>query len=115
MGLVLIVLGGVCAILLWEPSYLTNHWRHWVSPFALLLALAAFPGCAANGEHSVRDALLILERGNAVGHVTLSSSGSPLAAGQTTTFFLGPAIHFAFDGDIRFDGEQVTSIGPVVE
>lgn len=68
---------------------------------AAIMVLLALPGCG-NGKLSVQDALTVLERGRADGHLVLTSVGSPLGMGQKTVFWLGPEMTLSFDGDIDF-------------
>lgn len=85
-----------------------NSWLLWA--FGLVLMVLLW-GCSDQGmDMTHRDALDWLERGEARGHLTLSTGGSPLTAGMKQVFFLGPEnTSMAFDGDIdyRNNGEPL--------
>jgi hypothetical protein len=75
--------------------------------------VGACQGTGRDGGLTVADALTVLERGQARGHATLTSGGSPAALGMKQTFFLGPEnASLSFDGNIDFGGgERPKEIG----
>lgn len=82
-------------------------WRGWLVVglvvFLGLYVLVGAGGCAEEDRLSQRDFVGMLRAGEARGHLTMVSGGSPTSAGMKQVFFLGPEnASFAFDGDIDF-------------
>jgi hypothetical protein len=75
----------------------------------LALLLAVMTGCES--QERTQDVLLMLERGKARGHLTVTTSAQ-LAAGQQIKFFVGAGdTTVAFDGDIDFGDAGDAIIG----
>jgi hypothetical protein len=69
---------------------------------ALAAIVASAIGCAEGEGISVQDSLKMLERGQARGHLVVTSTESPLSVAQKTRLSLGPEVTVAFDGDVDY-------------
>uniref|UniRef100_A0A6M3LC32 Uncharacterized protein n=1 Tax=viral metagenome TaxID=1070528 RepID=A0A6M3LC32_9ZZZZ len=75
------------------------------------IVLLSCVGCGGK-EMTVQDTLTVLERGKATGHLTITSSDHPLQFGMKQTFFLGPNITLAFDGQVDYSDPMMRGLEP---
>jgi hypothetical protein len=91
------------------------NWKWLALGLAVLFSLGILgcQGTGSEGKLMVRDYLDVLQAGNADGHLTVSTGGSPLQVGMKQVFCAGPEnCALAFDGDIDFGGVSAKNLLP---